>query len=422
MNSLEQPTESLLVERIKPEVAAFAAEGCRSWRESQIDVSLLMGVPAVQAQLAVLEQSAELDGTDRARQDLERDAIQAAIETAIKSLPHPYSSAALDRFGFTDDGKLPSGKGVLEKRAIQHFPRIGTTRWWTKPQRKYSDLSPHNYVVALVTCALCGIADPAAFLAERHPSPADGVAAEPEPADQPQAGDLRTGSRARAIAAGVAASLGLAVAAWAIWGSGGGRSDARAIPPQGSVVDAQTGKVSPASSLPAHPAATGGQLGGGHIIHACVVGPTGCAYPLKGQPVIAAPRDVVHVDLVLHNPEAAPLSEAKLSVAVTRQVASGVVTASYEWPNGNRNSAGIETIFSYPLTVAFADHKAHVLRYVDGSSLLYSSYGEGHLLAHLPNGVVSVGGITLTDIGAPRSCWDCDLTYIRYVVFSMKVV
>jgi hypothetical protein len=180
--------------------------------------------------------------------------------------------------------------------------------------------------------------------------------------------------------------------------------------------------VSPASSLPAHPAATAGQLGGGHTIHACIVERTGCAYPLRGQPVMAAPGDILLVNLTLHNPDATPLSEAKISVAVSRQAASDNVSSSYEWPNGNKNSDGIETIFSAALAVSFTDHRAHSLSYIPGSSVLYNSLGEGHPLAHLPDGVVSIGGITLTDVGAPQSCWDCDLTYIRYVVFEMKVV
>jgi hypothetical protein len=413
------------VRQIESAVATYAGAGPLAWRKPKAkpagDVELLLSLPSVQDQLA------SFDGDLQTDLNAAADAIEAAIRLAIETrLSSPYLDAALEHFGLIahpDLGATPLSLGDREELAAKKLGRT-TQRWYTTPGKEHDGLKPRDYVVALVTCALCGIDDPISYIADREQ---DGAPIEADIASAESHLKLRQhgtySRRTVLIAAAIATVMLIGAGVWMFsTASGGGKGDALATPPLGSVVDAQTGKVSPASSLPAHPAATAGQLGGGHTIQACIVGRTGCAYPLRGQPVMARPGDILLVNLTLHNPDATPLSEAKISVAVSRQAAGDKIFSSYEWPDGNRNSDDIETTFSTALVISFTDHQAHGLSYVPGSSVLYDSLGEGHPLAHLPDGVVSIGGITLTDVGAPRSCWDCDLTNIRYVVFEMKVV
>jgi hypothetical protein len=88
-------TNSQLIARIEPKIAALAATGRRAWDPIKIDMDLLTGVPLVQDRLGGLEAEA------RAHPDAEIEAIAGVLEEGIKSLPNPYRKAALDHFGFT---------------------------------------------------------------------------------------------------------------------------------------------------------------------------------------------------------------------------------------------------------------------------------------------------------------------------------
>lgn len=155
-NAVEHQTDSQLVVRIEPKVAALAAKGRHSWEPVEIDIELLTSVPSVQEWLG--------DTQARGMPDANLESIAGALEEAIRSLPNPYRDAALEHFGFTE--QEASKQGVREERAAQQL-RI-SPRWYRKPQPKYFGMAPRQYVIALVACAFCGITDPFAYIARRE--------------------------------------------------------------------------------------------------------------------------------------------------------------------------------------------------------------------------------------------------------------
>ena len=156
---MESQTDSQLAEQIKPKIAALAAKGRRSWEPIEIDFALLTSVRLVQDRLA------GLDAAARANPDAELDAIGGALQAAIQSLPNPYRNAALEHFGFTDQGPDKPLQGAREKRAVEAFGK--GDGWYRKPNAKYFGMKPGEYVIALVTCAFCGIANPIDYIARR---------------------------------------------------------------------------------------------------------------------------------------------------------------------------------------------------------------------------------------------------------------
>ncbi len=429
---MEQAEETGLVESVEPEIAAFADAGLYEWRTASdpIDVALLGRLPAVQERLADLGPGASEDV------DARLDAIDIAIEQAIGRLPQPYSNAAEAHFGFVPvpDGEEPPTKSVREDAAADCFPRITSGgRWYIKPNGKHLGLKPRDLVVGLVAASLCGVADPMAYLVAR----ARGVKAQPLPssaAPQPPTSQIERPPWRLLAGLGVVAVAGVAAVVIAITSSGGEggtpveRAERRAIqagvvpPPQGWAVNAQTGKPSPPSTLPKRFGPNSGQIAGGNVFWSCVATTKPCSIPKRGEPTIAKAGDQLLLRLRLHNPSDEPLAEARIWIATQTGSDSISLTANLEWPTTTPDridSNGAKT------TIRFRDGKPHGLEYLPRSAMLYDSSQEagpeGRMIARLPEGLLSYGGVVLTNVGAPRGCWDCDLAYIRYIDFSMRV-
>ncbi len=414
MNSVEHALETPLLALIRPEVAVFAAEGRHRWRESKINVDLLSDLPAVQVQLTVLEQSAEIGDTPRAKQDRERDAIEAAIEAAIRSLPHPYSSAALDRFAFTDDDPQPSGKGVLEERAIRHFPKITTTRWWTKPRQGDGGLSPHDYTVALVSCALCGIADPVAFLAGRGPTPDATTATSGDP-PTPAARRLVTIYRWPLVFAG-ALVVGALIVAVALLGRGRGRADA---------ATADIGRAFAQFPKERRASVETGEEVGGITLKACPV--TGaCDVPSTKRAPAARLGEQVSFILDISESYQEPIATMSLTASTAIHNGYTDVTVVAEW----RPPIATSAIESRTATARVALQPATPaglprLDYVPGTTGLYTLVDtpipEEVRALNLPDGLFAASGLTLEQVGPRRQRPVVRAADVGNIHFDMRV-
>lgn len=170
--TLESQANSQLVEQIEPEVRALVVLGRRRWDPVKINVDLLASVPLVQDRLA------QFDPLTRSDPDAEVKAISDALEAAIQTLPSLYKNAALDHFGFTDEEPQPMYQEPREDRAAKAWGYAAG--WYRRPRKEYFGMQTRQYVIALVTCAFCGIANPIAYIAEREGADADVVIDEPQ--------------------------------------------------------------------------------------------------------------------------------------------------------------------------------------------------------------------------------------------------
>jgi hypothetical protein len=162
--------DSQLIQRIEPQIAELADKGRHSKEDYKVDLDLLTRVPLVQAQLA------GLDGDARNHPDAQLIAILDALEMAIETLPERPREAALDHFGYTEpDPDNQALKGEREKRAVKAWG-FGVD-WYRKAKRKYFGMKPSEYVIALATCALCGVAKPVDYIAQHEGIGGDGAGA-----------------------------------------------------------------------------------------------------------------------------------------------------------------------------------------------------------------------------------------------------
>jgi hypothetical protein len=432
--SVEIELQSQLLPQVELAVATFAGAGPLEWRKLKAkpasDVELFLSLPSVQQQLA------SFDGDLQADVNAAADAIEAAIRLAIeKRLSSPYLDAALEHFGFIahpELGQTPLNRGDREEQAALKLGRT-TKRWYTTPNKEYDGLKPRDYVVALVTCALCGVPNPMTSVGRRETGIAPPMSSD-QPSSVASGRNSRTWVRPALLLAGSTILIAGVVAGLIATGFPGSEStpDERALTqaiqdgsiptPIGWAVDAQTGEpVSPAS-LPKQLGRDGGQLGGGDVFWSCVNASTPCRIPKRGQPTYASAGDRLLMRLRLHDPSSEALAKVRVWISIRTGGDSTALTANMEWPTTTPNRFGST---SATTTVRFRDGKPHGLAYVPRSAMLYDSSQEagpeGRLIARLPEGLMSYGGIILTDVGPPRGCWDCDLAYVRYVVFNMRV-
>lgn len=366
-------------------MAAFADAGKREWRQTASSVRALVDLPAVQEQLAAFEPAR------RAGPDAEAEAIEAAIELAISGLADPFRSAARDYFAYTDEKLEPRTKGQREQLAAKHFGR--GDRWYRKPAgAPFGERTPRDHIVALVTAALTGPSEP----------------------------QQRATSRRRRVWAIVAAVLLALVAIPIVLVATDDSGTAQAVPPPGSVVDASNGKVVSAS-LPNSRREHEGAIEGGRLLTGCLLGSGPCLYPPKGQPVVASAGQVVRFNVRLHDTTPAPVAEVKLEAYERRDAADVAISVTDEFPGGGTEQGGRAGSSSAPVVVRFRGARPHTLHMIPGSTALYDAAETPRMLGRLPEGIFAAGGITLTNVGAPRSCWDCDRNYTRYVFFEMRV-
>jgi hypothetical protein len=431
---MEIELQSQHFEDVGSAVARFSAAGPLEWRKAKdkakhrSDVELLLSLPAVQQQLA------RFDGDVEADPNAAGDAIEAALKEAILELPSPYLEAAQEQFGFASrelDGAIPK-KGERERLAAIQLGRT-TQRWYSEPTSEHDGLRPRDYVAALVTGALCGVPDPMAHLSRRETGITPPRGSVP-PSSVTSGRDSRAWTRPALLLAGsiiLVAGVAAVVIATGFPGKEQTPEERQltqaildgSLPiPIGWAVNAQTGKPVPPSSLPKHVEHDGGQLGGGDVFWSCVFTSASCSVPKRGQPTYASAGDRLLMRLRLHDPSSEALAEVRVWISTRTRGDSIVLTANMEWPTTTASRFGST---SATTTIRFRDGKPHGLAYVPRSDMLYDSSQEagpeGRLIARLPEGLLSYGGVILTDVGPPRGCWDCDLAYVRYVVFNMRV-
>jgi hypothetical protein len=197
--TLESQTDSQLIKRIEPEIAALAAMGRRRWEPAKINVDLLTSLPLVQDRLA------QLDPLARSDPDAEVKAISDALEAAIQTIPRPYKSAALDHFGFTDEEPQPMYQEPREDRAAKAWGY--GAGWYRRPRAEYFGMQTRQYVITLATCAFCGITNPIAYIARREGVDAETVPNRPQEDQNPTSHGVDA-SNARDAASGELATLG----------------------------------------------------------------------------------------------------------------------------------------------------------------------------------------------------------------------
>jgi hypothetical protein len=414
---LEPQVDSQTFDRIQPVIAAFAAAGRREWRDGRVDVQPLVDLVAVREQLDAL------DGTARASPDARANAIEAAIEAAINTLPDPFRTAALDHFAFTDDKPTPRTKGERERLAAKSFSK--GDRWYRKPTSRYYDLSPQDYVIALVAAALCGVADPVAFTAGRESDANNGAAIE---AELPAPIARRHATRYRWLAA-LGGVLAVSVTVVVIAQPGGGHSsrwqggtstvsisDPRRIerllgPPTSIVEPAESGRIDLEECTAAR----------------CRKTPT--QEPPPRKPTDPRLPKIFHFTLEILGSYRDEIKSMNLKASSTVEEGSNSVTAVARW--SSPISSQIETHAS-TASVATPTQTASGLphlEYVAGSTELYERRAGGSSgevpIFKLPDGLFSPAGLTLTHVGFARQCRpstrDCPLVVVAIIHFDTRL-
>lgn len=193
------------------------------------------------------------------------------------------------------------------------------------------------------------------------------------------------------------------------------RSANPAAPPRGTVINALDGE---AVEHPVIRPAQGPQIGGGGAFWLCnaSVDPD-CT---NSDSVDAREGDQIRFKLRIHNAMPTPMPYAKFYLTRgkdQRDPSRETVYIQVEWPSGPDSRLDFADIS--PVSVRVTDRTgSHRLQYVAGSTALVNR--RGALVARLPDGIDD-DGIALTNIGSPRGCFSCDITYTRYVLFEMTV-
>lgn len=406
--TLENPPRSQLFEQTEFAVAAFAAAGLREWRAKPVTVELFRPLQAMQEHLAGPESGAEPD------LGAQKEAIVSAIAAAIRVLHDPDYSAARHHFGFTDtdEDSKPLGKVERETKAACCYGRESQA-WYYKAGRSsaFYDKTPSEYVIALVTAALCGAADPQACVAQLHAS-----SLQPRPT---AAGRIPTGRRLGVL---LLVLVGLCLAL-VVLAEPGPTKRPRQLPAAGSVVNATSGEVVGAPFHRVRPPSPGG-VTLGFQLDACVEDAHGgCRYESAAH-TRADLGDVVRFRLRLDEEYLSPVSELKLSATAISRVRDAEVVVVAEWnpPGGGHSveSTSVSTVIQLP--EGFGGTGTHYLSYVVGSTRLYApphtADGEGELIARLPDGLFGSQGITFTAVPPCRACKNHDT---RNVTFLMRV-
>jgi hypothetical protein len=201
----------------------------------------------------------------------------------------------------------------------------------------------------------------------------------------------------------------------------GGRAD-QAPSPVGFAVNAISGELetSPAVVAPTHSA----YIDGGDILRVCNLSiEADCSFNSPPRQMVVHGGDLLLFKALLHNSGWRPVPYAKLFVAAGPQL--GVkpprigVSLEIAWPLTNDlDAAERPEIQPVVLNPSHSDLNPS-LHYVHGSTALVDLHDR--LIARLPDGIIGPVGIALTEIGAPKSCFECDRRYIRFVSFRARV-
>jgi hypothetical protein len=253
------------------------------------------------------------------------------------------------------------------------------------------------------------------------------------PSDQESAAfQRRNWRRKRYAAAALAVAIVALTSAIVLSSSSGGSS----LPPEGSVVNAETGTVA-LHVTPEPLRGTVDPLDGGPTLAARNVRTEsryGKPAPNGQHPLVRANvGDVIEFSLMLHNGGSIPIPYLKLTATwepVRTQSPSNELTVgmSIRWPvpreeqrqdYGGLPSASQQILPSVdPIHLRLPRAGIYKLDYVHGSGRLFA--GNGRMLGRLPDGITQ-HGIALQDVGQPASCFWCANEYVRYVNFEASV-
>lgn len=413
---METQLQSQFFERAETAVGALAAAGLRRWRAKPVDVQALCELPLVQAQLGELGAGSEADV------DARRDAVEPAVVAAIKGLPHPYYTTALEHFGLDDTGEKPLGKVAREENAAAVLER--SQRWYFEAGRSpdYLGKTPSEYIIALVTVALCGIPDPVAYLAREAASDRLSDPAETEPTLPTPRERVRRRAFSRPTLICFAAVAALALIGVGAWGLAALRGSASAIPPPGSIVDATNGKVYPPQASGRLAVASAASLDTENMVRFCDPAITHpCAFlGVLSEPSTARVDDRLNFRLYLRNPDATPISLLKLRVFW--EEARKAIFVELKWlgvatkrtHSFERELAGRPEPMSekFGFHVTFTGAYGNSLAYIPGTTAIYTApqEGVGNKIARLPDGIMDTG-IAISEVEAPR-----------YVAFSTEAI
>lgn len=199
------------------------------------------------------------------------------------------------------------------------------------------------------------------------------------------------------------------------------RSD---LPERGSIVDAQSGEVSPPNSVEATIPST--SIEGGDIFRACVLAASGACrgneFARANEPTTVDRGDIVRFAMRLHNPNPLPVSLLRIAANVDIEGASGIAHLTWESPRAASDSVR-KLDFDFDgdsAKIQFVDGQHLRLEPIPGSAKLWTSEEPKRLLANLPDGIMDAGGIKLSNVGPPKDCWDCDLEYMRVIRWDMR--
>lgn len=229
-----------------------------------------------------------------------------------------------------------------------------------------------------------------------------------------------------ALAAAVV--LTLTSLAWQPWKTMG-----VSIPPFGAIVNAQTGVWS--LHAPDTPAEFPiGIAEGNSEFRGCdltIEHP--CRYSRTVPPLIPRLGDTLEFTVRLNNgyDKAIPILRLTAFVdqigelhksSTTRTPAETLdVGLLITWPSAGEFGTGPVTTRRAKINSVFVyfNSPGHDLRYIPKTSTIH--YDETHFFHYLPDGIFD-SGITLQDLGEPTTCYPCDLKYMRFVSFQMRVV
>jgi hypothetical protein len=408
---VKEPLQSQ-IERIKPAIEAFAEVGWRAWPKPDSDVNTLLTLPAVQTELeASRAEGLDLDANGR------NDVVAGVIETAIKRLPDRYANTALAQFGFS----LREGdKESRREKAASHFGVAAGS--YRQPLVMTLNMKPWDYMNELVTCAVCAVPDPVAFVAGRdnEDTATDATAVIDAPA-----GQLSVTHRFRPrTAMGIATSVVIVACVTLVIALGG-----HAVRPQTStvVVGGPTKPrrghrgISPSLDEPRFVA----------VLEACTL-VAGCQKGSHRHPVVADLDEPVNVRINLDSSFIEPIATVRLLASTTQEGEQVIVTVVTSWTIPTPPDA----VESHTSTVAVApyidvdgdraDFLPH-LEYIPGSAQFYYTLATNpereatKPTVDLPNDLFTSSGITLKQVGPQRSCAvTCRQARIASVHFAMR--
>lgn len=220
--------------------------------------------------------------------------------------------------------------------------------------------------------------------------------------------------------------------------------DSTPIPPEGSVINAETGEIVRHPHV--RPSEYPAEIDGGFaLFHACDVSTEShCGGHNGSIPIKVKVGDVVAFLVKLndgsgtavHNVKLEALPHARLlpnaeaedpSVSQTELE----VRVSVRWPEtieGHKVIAEPDHLGGEPKLAPLQDktiyfqlpHPGHYkLEYIPGSTILFNE--QAHFFHHLPDGIMRYG-IELENVGSPPSCFWCAEQYIRYADWHARVV